>query len=252
MQLFSYDPPPVASRNGGLLNAIDTITDFDKRAMFTGIEYEKNLDVAPRTIPTDGSEKTFDRVENIQAVKFGAYTGIERSLLINGGDAGVEDSHKRGISHAVESAVQKLLLNPVAVDITPTAGTAVTDMRFALGLLEQYVAERYSGLPLIHANRLAVTLMEDLEIDTSNWKIHSTQGTPIANGSGYDSTGPSATAAGAGEAWVYVSGHLNVWQGDTHTTEGVMHEENLRHILVETEFLANVDGPVAAILVGSK
>jgi hypothetical protein len=162
----------------------------------------------------------------------------------------VKDSHTNGMSHAVEEAVQALLLNPVAVDLTPTPGTAVTDSRAALGILEQYAGSRYRGLPVIHANRYAVALFRDLEVDTSNWRIHTTQGTPVSNGSGYGQVGPGDVLATATQAWIYVSGQVNIWQGSTEVITGLDIEHNRRNTLAETRFLANIEGPVGAILLG--
>lgn len=249
--LISHEAPETKPAVGGLLSVVKPITDFDPKAFYTGISYESALDVIPRPIPTDGSEKTFDDTENVDTVRFGVYSGIERAMLINLGNAGVEEAHKRGMSTAVESNVQTLLLNPNAVDLTPTTGTAVTDPRLALGILEQFIAEKYRGRPILHANRLAVTLLRDLEIDTSNWEIHTTQGTPVANGAGYTSAGPDAVAAGAGEAWLYISGQVNLWEGPTNTRDANDLKRNKRQVLIETEFLANIDGPVGAILLGA-
>lgn len=247
---ISHEAPETKPAVGGLLSVVKPITDFDPSAFYTGVSYESALDVIPRPIPTNGSEKTFDDVANVETVKFGVYSGIERAMLVNTGNAGVEESHKRGMSTAVESNVQTLLLNPEAVDLTPAAGTAVTDPRFALGILEQFIAEKYRGRPILHANRFAVTLLRDLEIDTSNWEIHTTQGTPVANGAGYSATGPAGAVAAAGEAWLYISGQVNLWEGPTTTTDGRELKSNKRHVLIETEFLANIDGPVGAILLG--
>lgn len=250
--MISFEAPDIAPARGGLLSVVDPIKDFDKHAFFTGIEYESALDVIPRLVPTDGSDKVFDETTNKSAVQFDVYSGIERPLLISDGKehALLNDSHTRGMSHAVEQAVQSLLLNPVAVDLTPTPGTAVTDPRAALGILEQYVGSRYRGLPIIHANRFAVALFRELEVDTSGWLIHTSQGTPVANGAGYGQEGPGDVLATATQAWVYVSGQVNIWQGDTEVRDGHDLPENRRHHLAETRFLANIEGPVGAILLG--
>lgn len=250
--MISFEAPDIAPSRGGLLSAVDVITDFDSKAFYTGIEYESGLDVLPRAIPTDGSDKLFDETRIEKAVEFGIYSGIDRPMLVTAGDpkSFLASTHKNGTSHAVEEAVQTLLLNPVAVDITPTPGTAVTDARAALGLLEQYIGSRFRGLPVIHANRFAVALFRDLEVDTSNWIIHTTQGTPVANGSGYGQEGPGDVLATATQAWVYVSGQVNIWQGETSVYDAPDLKENRHQYLAETRFLANIEGPVGAILLG--
>lgn len=250
--MISFEAPEVAPSRGGLLSAVDVITDFDSHAFYTGIEYESVLDVVPSTVPDAGTDKVFGETVNKNAIPFDVYSGLDSPMLIsNGNEASLLlDSHNNGLSHAVEEAVQALLLNPVAVDLTPTPGTAVTDPRAALGILEQYVGSQYRGLPIIHANRFAVALFRDLEVDTSNWIIHTTQGTPVANGSGYGQNGPGDVLATATQAWVYGSGQVNIWQGPTEAREGMDLANNRRNHLAETRFLANVEGPVGAVLLG--
>lgn len=250
--MISFEAPDIAPARGGLLSVVDPIKDFDNHAFFTGIEYESVLDVVPRFVPTDGSDKIFDELANENATPFDVYSGLDSPLLVSDGNESsrLTDSHTNGMSHATEQAVQTLLLNPVAVNLTPTPGTPVTDPRVVLGLLEQFAGSQYRGLPVIHANRFAVALFRDLEVDTSNWVIHTPQGTPVANGSGYGQTGPGGVVATATQAWVYVSGQVNIWQGPTEVRDGTDLEANRRLHLAETRFLANIEGPVGAVLLG--
>lgn len=191
-------------------------------------------------------DKVFDQVGVITGQPFTIYQGVEFSMFERTQTlAEANQAFGSGETVAVERAIQRLILEPNAVDLTPVAGTPVTKLKWAVGKLEQWIGERYGALPIIHANRLGTSLMEELPAPEQNWRLHTHQGTPIANGSGYADTG-----APAGATWLYVTGQVNLWKGQEHTYEAPALKENRHYGLVEATYVPTVEGFVAKILVG--
>lgn len=342
---------------GGLLGTANVVPSSGLET-FYGVNYLSILSGHSR-VYTEGVEKVFDVLPVVTGDKFTLYRGIETSLLTQSGVGAPEvlRAFNASAGYGVEQHVQGLM-NADAVDLTPTPGTPVTNVKAAIGLLEQYAAERYSGLPLLHANKYAVELMTELTIGEGH-KLHTPNGTPIANGAGYGATGPgaivspdltlgaagaaggtfaagtyywtatainangetipgaevsatvplngtqeltwaavdgatgykiwrgtaagtqnilvatlgevtsytdtgtagtagtpptantTATVAAATEAWVYITGQVNIWQDDVEVIEGPSLKENRDRHLAEASFTVTLDGGfTAAILIG--
>lgn len=252
--MITIDTPAVTpSPLGGLMAVANVVPgEANNHAAYHGIQYEGIPCGHSRKVPTDGSDKEFEQREVVQGETFAIYRGIDSSLafanqaeheqlltsLFNGSE-----------SFGVEEAVQELLLNPTAVDLTPTPGTPVTNPKLALGLLEQYAAEQSSGKPLIHTNLLGATLLEG-ELDNVPGTPQTNLGTAVAIGGGYGATGPGGVVAGPGQAWVYISGQVNIWPGTPHLQTGPALERNRNLTLAERTYVATVECFTAAILIG--
>jgi hypothetical protein len=63
--------------------------------------------------------------------------------------------------------------------------------------------------------------------------------------------GPGAAVAAAGQAWIYITGQINIWRGPVEVTEASGLRDNRDLGLAEAQYAASIDGPVAAILVGT-
>lgn len=245
--MFKFEAPAVKASHGGLLEVANIMRGSASRAFIDGVTYTSTQDTTTRAYE-EGVDKEFDQDKTIESVGFTLYKGVESPLFVDTfNSAQTAELFGAGETVAVEKAVQSLLLNPDAIDITPTPGTPVTNIRGAVGLLEQKAAENFIGEPLIHGNRAAVSLMRDLKIDDS-WLIRTKQGTPVANGGGYGATGP--TVAAAGQAWLYITGQLNLWISDVEQYEAVDVKTNRNYTLVEAQYVATIDTPVYAILIG--
>jgi hypothetical protein len=193
------------------------------------------------------AQKVFDdELDTNETVLFQSYRGMDSPLLL-GEDAAklVGDAYDRAESYGVGRKVQTLVLNPAAVDITPTPGTPVTNPRFALGLLEQWARDNSTFAGTISGNALALTLVEDA-IDGLETII----GTPVVLASGYGPAGPGRTA-GAGQAWLYIHGRITVWRGPSGPVEATDYRNNREIALAEGSYAASVDSFVAAVLVGT-
>lgn len=195
--------------------------------------------------------KTFDQQTTITGTPFGTYRGVEGALLVNRDEALAEtqSAYSAGESYGVERGLQVGLFSSAGIDITPTPGTPVTNARQALGLLEQYAADNYSGLPIISGNRLAVGYIPELVVG-ENQTLHTIHGTPVVSAAGYSTDGPGAAVAGAGQAWLYISGKITIWRGPGGPYEAYDLEGNRVYGLMERTYVPTVECFVAAILVG--
>lgn len=250
--MLAIDSPPITPMRGGLLTVAEVIdTDGAGGLLLNGVTYRSHLCGKNRTVPAEGVTKTFDQQTTLTGTPFGTYRGVEGALLVNRDGALVEakSAHDAGESYGVERGLQVGLLSSQAVDITPTPGTPVTNARFALGLLEQYAADNYSGLPIISGNRLAVGLIPELQVG-ENYALHTIHGTPVADAAGYATDGPGAAVAAAGTAWLYISGKITIWRGPGGTYEANDLKGNRVFALMERTYVPTVECFAAAILVG--
>lgn len=240
--------PPAA---GGLLSVANVITGIPQGAFHFGLQYTSDPCGQNRVIPAEGQEKVADQSGETATVGFGLYRMVEDALLTGKNpEALVKRLYQNGEAYGVEQGVQENLLNPIAVDLTPTPGTPVTNMKLALGLLEQYAADNYSGLPIIHGNRLAVSLIPDMKAE-GDGSLRTIHGTPISNGGGFDAVGPGAASASAGRAWLYITGQINIWREPLRVYTANDLRGNRVYTLAEGRYLAAVECFVAAILVGA-
>lgn len=254
--MLRIETPQLEASRGGLLSAVEVVKTPSSEINFAE-QFEGVLDGTPSAIKLFREQvgevtKTPIEAQNFDSYGFTAYTLVENSLLyVTDSAQQVEAAHKRGLSVAVEKGVESLLLSVNALDLTPTPGTPVTNARAALGILEQYAGANSGFLPVIHTNRLGASLLRDLKIDESKWTIHTKQGSPVANGAGYEGATIGAVTPTAGQAWVYVTTGLFIMQYDHDTKEGRNLATNTASALVESDFLIANAGVVGAVLLGS-
>lgn len=250
MTKFLIDPPAVEPAKGGLLDTANVITANADSLAYHGVTHRRTLTGHSRVVPAAGTDKTFDQSPGYgDSVEFQTYRGIEDALLLGEDPAALaRDAFSADESFAVETAVQSLLLNPGAVDLTPVAGTGVTKPKVALGLLEQWIAQNYSGKAYLHTNRLGAELLFDRS--GSDNPLVTVNGTPVISGAGYTAAGPGALTADANEAWVYITGQINLWQGSLNVQGAPLTKANRSYGLAERAYAATNSGPTAAILIG--
>lgn len=244
---YKLEIPELPAVADGFLDSVNVI-DGSGHQLFEATEYQLPLDGFNKDVPEEGVEKDFDdTLDTNTTVLFQSYRGMDSPLLLGEDAKGiVESAYDRAESYGVARKVQTLLLSPEAVDITPTPGTPVTNPRLALGLLEQWARDNSTFAPTISGNALAVTLVEDAIPG-----LKTIIGTPVVLAAGYGTDGPGAEVAGAGEAWLYIHGRINVWRGPNEAQDATDYRNNRKVALSEGSYAASVDSFVAAILVGS-
>lgn len=251
--MFSVDAPAVAPSTGGDLLDVANVITTDGYALFKPFKVEPALQGHNRNIPAEGADKTFDKTPAlVESKNFTQYRGVDLQFLTQHGDGEglLKPVFEAGEAYAVEAEIQKLVLSPAAVDLTPTPGTAVVNPRLALGLLEQYAKDQYTGQPVITGNALALTLVEDA-LEGVAPSITTRLSTPVGLAAGYGTDGPGTLVAGPGQAWLYISGQINIWKSDPAIVSGPDLHKNRELTLAEASYAVTVEGFVAAILVGT-
>ena len=244
---YIIDTPDLEPAAPGLLSAI-TVIDGTGHQLFEETQFGLPLDGHNIDVPAEGVEKQFDKLdEPISTALFQQYRGIESPILLGeDSKALIDDAYDRGETYAVERKLQSLVLNPVAVDITPTPGTPVTNHKLAIGLLEQYARDNSTFKPYITGNALAITVVQDFIP-----KLETLFGTTVSLAGGYGPTGPNGRVAGAGQAWLYVHGKIILWRGPSDAEEVAKDlKANRQYALAEGSYAAAVTNFAAAILVG--
>lgn len=248
--MLRVETPSVAPAKGGLLNLAQINGATPSHFTVDGITFFDST-LGPVRLYETGVDKLFDAdLEVAVDNQFTVYKGYQANLVSpKDAMAEAERLFTAGESVAVEEAIQALVLNVAATDITPTPGTPVTPT-MALGLLEQHAGETFAALPLLHTNRFGVVALgSHARHDGDNGRIYTRQGTPVANGAGYGTTGPGAVEAGAGEFWMYVTGPIVFWRDAQPTSvTGGDHKTNLVTALVERTYTAHAYQFAAAIL----
>lgn len=109
----------------------------------------------------------------------------------------------------------RYLASAQAIDVTPTAGTAVKP-RYGQALLEEALGESTIGSQgVIHAPRIIASI---LKTDDEDGVLVTKLDTPVIAGSGYSYVGPDGTIAPAGKAWMYATGPVTVRLGAVNVT----------------------------------
>lgn len=241
---IAVDAPSIAPARGGLLAVANVVES--EGTIWHGINYESALCGPVRRIPTDGSEKQFDKAPVIEGERFGVYRGVESSMFARGqAPDQARAAFEAGEGYGVEQGVQELVLNPNA---TILADGAVSPKR-ALGLLEQHAADTYGGLPTLHVSKFGVPYLPSLEVDSDTWALNTNQGTPVANGGGYGTTGPGGTEAEEGQFWLYISGQVNLFRSEVQAVPADDLRYNKSYALLERIYVPTVECFVAAVLV---
>lgn len=244
---ITIDAPAITPATGGILGADGknvSVTPSSGYELFYGVNYVPTLQGQNRPVPAPGTPKVFEEIDGLtESVPFKAYRGVDVSLMRFHGDGAslAEEAYKGAESYGVESNVQTLVLDPDAVDLRPAV--TITNPRLALGLLEQFLRDNYSGQGVITGNALALTLVEDA-LEGVGTELTTKLGTPVVLTPGYD-------GAPDDKAKLYISGQINIWRGSVTVDPATDLADNRELALAEGQYAASVDGPVAFVLVGT-
>lgn len=248
---FTIDAPVIAPATGGILaSPAVNVIPASGYELYYGVQYVPVLQGQNRPVPDEGTDKVFDKIEGLNKSKpFAVYRGVDVSLMRFHGEAGklAKAAFEAGESHGIEVGIQEKVFNPVAVDIHPAG--KVTDRRLAVGLLQQYARDNFSGEAIITGNALALELLGD-SLSGTDAKLTTKLGTSVVLTGGYGSTGPGSAVAGPDEAWLYISGPVNLWRGTVQVEETQDLKDNREIGLAEALYASTVDGPVGALLIG--
>lgn len=243
--------PTLTPLRGGLRTSATVVDATDPRAAF-GIEYQPeacgqaSIDVN-RCVDTT-TEKDFENgIGTVTGTPFTVYKGVECDLFSY---EEVKRRASKGLELGAWRAVEEwtwenLLAVNTTTDLTPAP---VPNLKVGIGLLEAYAAANYGGIATLHMPRSAVSLMYEVHGDPDH--LHTLQGTKIANGAGYAAnTSPAGVPAGAGEAWLYISGEVLVTRSPVVTADAPMLVNNRSVALAEQVHTVTIECFVAAVRV---
>ena len=134
------------------------------------------------------------------------------------------------------------LANPDAVVLGGGSAASLTE---GIGLLEQFIAETYGSMGVIHVTRAtALALIAKSLVDVRDNRLFTALGTPVVAGSGYPGTGPNGTAPASG-AWAYASPALLGYRSEifSATENGLAYDtqNNDATALAERTYLLGFD-----------
>lgn len=170
----------------------------------------------------------------------------------------LETGRGRALERAVqfgEAGNEPTLVND-ATDITP-AGGAVS-LRDAIGRAEQYLAENYGGVGVLHMDRRTVAhAMTDGLIFVNGEQLQTVFGTLVAAGGGYDlAVGPDEDPSESPSVghWIYVTGAVFGWKSAVEDVPGtysgsIDRGTNTQIVLAEQVFVVAWECVAAAIQV---
>lgn len=144
---------------------------------------------------------------------------IARDRLIAREEQGVERVFWTGIT--VDGTVSSSLADgDDEISVTDvTGGGGALDPVTALDMLEEAMGSCVAGQGVVHVPyRAASTLASQFLVARDGDGMFTHTGQPVVFGAGYPGTGPANGAVATGEAWLFGTGQVMVWQGDTFLT----------------------------------
>lgn len=124
-----------------------------------------------------------------------------------------------------------------ATDLNPAGALPEAE---ALAVLEGWMGRVYGSLGVIHGSRWAASLWSK-RLHSSGSKLLTRLDTPVSAGAGYPGTGPTGTAPGAGEEWVFASPALFGYRGSVFTSSAPDLTRNDYYALAERNYVIGFD-----------
>lgn len=131
------------------------------------------------------------------------------------------------------------------------AAACVTE---AIEMLEQQAADQGLAAPIIHARwGMGAHIAQAHLLETQGRKkVTSSLGTPIVLGAGYSGIGPTGQTTDTNTEWMYLTGRVLVWQGDTMVSNpgwGINRATNQISVLAERPYAVAIECGVWAVSV---
>lgn len=240
------DAPVVDARKGGLLAVADVRTVPNGKWLY-GLDWQpEHCGTAHLTavdcVDAPAGAKAFDGVPVVLSRSFNVYKGIQcdlfdmpryRRMAVRGLELGEAEAVERYMALNILDGGQ---------DLTPTTGTPVP-LHIGLGMLEEWTAENYGAVPIIHGDRLTTTdlLHNDLLVgDPVNMRTK--QGSLFANGA-------YRVASSAGERWLWATGEVLVQRGEVIDNQVTDEKHNKSYALAERPVAIGIECFIVKVLV---
>lgn len=260
---IAIEAPAVAPARGGLL-AVATVQDAHVHTGLGGATYlaqtcgvadaygqDVCYPVTPGPDDDPREEKNFTQIDVVSGLPFTIYRAVECKDLTDDNVSWALTALQFGESVGVERGLLRgTFVSPETVDLTPASGTL--SLVNGVAALEGYAASHYGGTPILHIPRSVVTrgLARTVFMTNLDWTVATGQGTPVANGGGYeDNLGPDGTVPDAGEAWLYITGHVTLLRTPVTSVQVPDVRNNNQQALAERQYTPLVECFVAAVRV---
>lgn len=142
---------------------------------------------------------------------FTIYGLYRRSIA---GNADASDAARERLLTGEQEAVEKelwALLVAAATGTSAPLAAAAHGIAYALGLVEQQLAEQYGNQGVIHCNRVLATMLADGgALTVVGGKLTTALGTPVVAGGGYQQIGQTIPTT----ATIYGTGPLVMYRGE--------------------------------------
>lgn len=186
-------------------------------------------------------------VEGVPFIAYHLYTCHAVGGVLADGAARARRALQLGEGRAAERVVgRQLARSSMAVDLTPTPGTAIHPVA-GLALLEEYAGDNYGGVPVLHTRRGAGVLLSSYGLlQRENNRLETKQGVYVSSGAGYAFSTPTPNPAtplptpAAGTDWLYITGQVVV-----HRSAAIEVGPEMAGSRLSNEFSALAERPYA-------
>lgn len=179
--------------------------------------------------------------------------------LAQGGSWQVERAFWTGFAGGQPIVVPHLADDTVLMDganflqtVPVTGGSATTDIADALGYLEQQIANCSNVVGVIHVPAIALPTLDAWGlVKAQGQTLRTLAGNLVAVGNGYPGTAPSGAAPAPGTTWMYATGPVFAYAGQTRITNGaqaVDRAENTVRMIASKNYVLGWDCCHAGVL----
>jgi hypothetical protein len=235
----------------GLLDVADVTEDASGHWQGGGVETSGEGCLTALYAPdpcAPSVEKTVQEgYTRISGDAFAVYT-LNRCRLPAGRYAEAQADARKALEGSEGPAVEARFAATVlrqATNVGPATGAV--PLKVGIGILEGYAGQHYGGLPILHMPR---SLVQVAGVTNRDGGLFTLLDTPVVAGAGYEGvTGPANAAAGAGNAWLFITGEVGLTKGAIQTYRSADLKHNEFNALAERTWAAYADCLLAAVRV---
>lgn len=237
------EPPGTAPYRFGLLSVVDPRLDDDPHWR-QGVQWESQAcsDIGATTYPCLDPEPVdpLDVDDSCEIVDWEPFTlySFPRQPLVGRTDADALANARERLQLGEQHGAEEVLWGLMSAAATPVDVSAAGDVGYALGYVEQALANEYGSRGVIHVNRITATLLFGVGyLRVEGGQLVTGLGTPLVAGGGYetDLTTPPTTLTIIG------TGPVVMYRGGVTEAVGYDRETNVSTIIAQRDYLLGWD-----------
>lgn len=240
----------------GLLSAASVVPTVDDRWEMHGVVYQTEgctsaaalwePECPPGEDPNPpNADKVFAELGDVvEGLPFLIYEGVRCPMMTV--DEARTRAERRFAHHEQFMVEQRFHAEILRTDATTLPGTP--SLAKAVGLLEDYIAETYGGIGVIHVPREFGALFAKESLSRRDGaRMRSPLDNLLAFGAGYANADPDGDVAAAGNGWLYATGPVVVRRGEVQVRDAFDQRKNTRLAVAERSYVITADCPRAAV-----